>query len=248
MARAGPDLVEIRHANSGHVKHRLAVSGLHCSLEVRGVLYLGTQYKQVYAIDSKTYKTLAVREVASSVNSLVVSEDLGVILAAQSGGLVAVFKISSAGSGTHLEKQKEVKLCPKNISKIVRTSRSDFALATETGVYFAAFKPPNTYNLQLTQEAQPCLDGKDITELSEYAHDQFVAGQWSENDFLIFDRKHAKSRGNEIIKQPLWCNALCTDLVPLPGYHPVAFPFYLAKTMRSVNLLDFKNQECHVLV
>lgn len=81
-----------------------------------------------------------------------VGEELDCLLAAQSGGLVAIFKIGTAREFM-LEKQKEVKLCPKNISKAVRTSRSDFALATETGVYFCAFKPPNTYNLQLTQES-----------------------------------------------------------------------------------------------
>ena len=51
-----------------------------------------------------------------------------------------------------------------------------------------------------------------------------------------------------MIKQPLWCNALCTDLVPLPGYHPVSFPFYISKTMRSLNLIDFKEMKVYLLV
>jgi hypothetical protein len=72
-----------------------------------------------------------------------------------------------------------------------------------------------------------------------------VAGQWIENDFITFDRK---SRTEKTIKQPLWCNALCTDLVPLPGYHPVWFPYYISKTMRSLNLIDFREHKCYVLV
>ena len=91
------------------------------------------------------------------------------------------------------------------------------------------------------------MDGKDITELSEYALDQYVVGQWSENDFVTFDRKNLHKEFG-VIKQPLWCNALCTDLVPLPGYHPVSFPFYISKTMRSLNLIDFKERKAHVLV
>ncbi len=89
------------------------------------------------------------------------------------------------------------------------------------------------------------LKGAEITELSEYAIDKFVAGQWSENDFIVFDRK---TQAQETIKQPLWCNALCTDLVPLPGYHPTQFPFYISKTMRSLNLIDFREKKCYVLV
>ena len=40
---------------------------------------------------------------------------------------------------------------------------------------------------------------------------------------------------------------MCTDLVPLPGYHPVSFPYFIAKTMRSLNLIDFREQKVHVL-
>jgi hypothetical protein len=36
--------------------------------------------------------------------------------------------------------------------------------------------------------------------------------------------------------------------VPLPGYHPVSFPFYISKTMRSLNLIDFKEKKVHILV
>jgi len=50
------------------------------------------------------------------------------------------------------------------------------------------------------------------------------------------------------MKMPLWCNALCTDLVPLPGYHPVTFPYFISKTMRSINLVDFREMKIHILV
>lgn len=52
---------------------------------------------------------------------------------------------------------------------------------------FACFKPEFSYNVKMTGEPE-CLSGKDITELSEYAHDRFIVGLWSENDFLTIDR------------------------------------------------------------
>ena len=36
-------------------------------------------------------------------------------------------------------------------------------------------------------------------------------------------------------------------MVPLPGYHPEAFPFFIAKTMRSLSLVDFKQKKVHTL-
>jgi hypothetical protein len=71
-------------------------------------------------------------------------------------------------------------------------------------------------------------------------------GQWSDNDFIVFDRKDVSKFGQ--IKQPLYCNALCTDLIPLPGFHPVTFPYYLSKTMRSLNLIDFKTQQAFTVL
>jgi hypothetical protein len=84
-----------------------------------------------------------------------------------------------------LEKVSEVKVCDKNIAKVVRTTRNDFALGTQTGVLFAIMR--SDYNIRLTGEES--LQGKDITELSEYAQDRFVVGLWSENDFLTIDRQ-----------------------------------------------------------
>lgn len=171
------------------------------------------------------------REAATSVNSLTIADDM--VIAGQSGGYVSIFKIG-ANLG-EFEKIKDFWLIDKNISKIILTSRKDFALGTESGVVFCCLKSGN--NLVLTSERY-CLKGKDITELSEYDTDKFAVGQWSENDFLLFDRNQVDII--KVIKMPLWCNALCTDLIAMPQYHPVTFPFYLSKTMRSLNLIDFK--------
>lgn len=114
---------------------------------------------------------MAFKETVSSVNSMSLGDSTDVLVAGQSGGHVSVFKISAfAKEGFVFEKVKEVKLTDKSISKVVRTTRNDFALGTESGVIFCAFKPPLSYNIALTSEPE-CLSGKDITELSEYAHD-----------------------------------------------------------------------------
>jgi hypothetical protein len=52
VCMAGNDQVELRNKDTGDVKTILKIAGLHCSLEVRGVLFLGTQYKQIYAVNS----------------------------------------------------------------------------------------------------------------------------------------------------------------------------------------------------
>ena len=71
------------------------------------------------------------------------------------------------------ETLKDNKLSTKNINKVVRTTRADFALGTENGVIFCGYKPSDSHNLAIVSEA---LQGKDITELSEFQQDKFVIG------------------------------------------------------------------------
>ena len=81
---------------------------------------------------------------------------------------------------------KDVKLFDANISKVVRTTRNDFAFGTSRGVFFFRM---NENNFTFEPAAEPiCLDGRDVTEVSEYSHDKFVIGLWNENDYLLVDR------------------------------------------------------------
>ena len=126
---------------------------------------------------------LGLVETAAAVNSLSLGESPGILVAGQTSGFLSVFKIGT-DKDFLLDKVGEVKVCDKNIAKVVRTTRNDFALGTQTGVLFAVMR--TDYNIRLTGEES--LQGKDITELSEYAQDRFVVGLWSENDFLTIDR------------------------------------------------------------
>lgn len=116
-------------------------------------------------------------ETASSVNTFSLGDSPEILVAGQSSGHVTVFKIGALQSNNQVvfEKVKEVKVTDKNISKVVRTTRNDFALGTQSGIIFCAFRPANSYNIQPTAEPE-VLNGKDITELSEFAQDQYCVG------------------------------------------------------------------------
>lgn len=70
------------------------------------------------------------------------------LVAGQSSGHISVFRIGPyVKEGHTFEKSKEIKLLDKNISKVVRTTRNDFALGTEKGIHFCHFKPANSHTL-----------------------------------------------------------------------------------------------------
>ena len=130
----------------------------------------------------------------------------------------------------------------------MRTTRNDFVLGTAAGIiFFTVGKDPRSNSLLIKTGHEALLRDKDITEVSEYAQDKFVVGLWNENDFLACDRSNPKAPPI-VLKQPLWCNNLCTDLVPVPGYHPINFPYYFAKTLRSISLIDFRTMTVSTLL
>ena len=101
-------------------------------------------------MDATSLQILACKDTQSSVNSLSVGETPNVLVAGQSGGHVAVFKVGSAAADKFsLDLVKEARPTTKNISKVIRTTRNDFALGTESGVVFCAFKPPDSFNFTL---------------------------------------------------------------------------------------------------
>lgn len=92
-----------------------------------------------------------------------------------------------------------------------------------------------------------CLTECDVTEISEFAVDKYCVASWQSNDLLILDRNNPREKA-EILREPLWCNNLCTDLVPMPDYHPLLYPFYISKSLRSIKLINFKSMKVFTLL
>ena len=92
-----------------------------------------------------------------------------------------------------------------------------------------------------------CLMEADVTEVSEFQIDKYCVASWHSNDLLIIDRKDPTAAPT-ILREPLWCNNLCTDLVPMPDYHPVLYPFYISKSLRSIKLINFQQMKVYTLL
>jgi len=135
-------------------------------------------------------------------------------------------------------------LLEANVSKVLRTTRNDIAIGSSKGVFFA--KVNQDFSVELVNQ-QALLPECDVTEVSEFAIDKFVVASWHSNDYLIIDRNDP-SAAPKVLREPLWCNNLCTDLVPMPDYHPVYFPFYISKSLRSIKLINFRQMKVFTLV
>lgn len=138
ICRAGASNTEVRSIDSGVRWKTLDIPGLNCSLEVGGVVYCGSQFKRVYAVSTTTFDIISSQDVQGSVNSFSLGANKNMLVCGQTSGVVAIFDIGrDKKSGQHiLRKKSEYKVCEKNISKVVRTTRNDFALGTSAGMVF----------------------------------------------------------------------------------------------------------------
>jgi hypothetical protein len=51
----------------------------------------------------------------------------------------------------------------------------------------------------------------------------------------------------DVINDPDKKNINCTDLIPMPSYHPKEAPFFLKRSKNSVQLLDIRDKKYYML-
>ena len=262
ICRASQTTAEIRQLDSGREVAKIAIQGLNCSYDHQERLYCGTQFKKVVCVSSRSFKILGSISTKGSVNSLSLGFHPHTLIVGQTNGHISFLKIngdrlkaaeeakrqqsaqSAANRPPVLQKLHELKLLDANISKVIRTTRDDLALGTSKGVHF--YKVNQDFSMEPSCEAV-CLTECDVTELSEFAIDKYVVAAWNSNDMLVVDRARPRDAPG-ILREPLWCNNLCTDLVPMPDYHPIVFPFYLSKSLRSIKLINFRTMKIFTLI
>ena len=77
-------------------------------------------------------------------------------------------------------------LIDANISKVIRTTRNDYAFGSSKGVHF--YKVNQDFSIE-PASSKAFLADNDVTELSEFAIDKYCVASWHSNDLLIIDRQ-----------------------------------------------------------
>jgi len=107
---------------------------------------------------------------------------------------------------------------------------TELALGTISGVYIATI---GIRTISRTNEHY--LKGKNCWNVAEYDDNKIICTNWNSSSLFLFDRNDPQSaKKNNEIKDPDSSNKNITDLVPLPAYDPVEFPFFLKRGQKSV--------------
>lgn len=81
-----------------------------------------------------------------------------------------------------------------------------------------------------------------VWNIREYDTNKLIATCWKTSHCYLIDRNDSKSLMKPVVimdrnKE----NNHITDLIALPGYHPVKLPFFIKRGIKAVSLIDVKN-------
>jgi len=120
---------------------------------------------------------------------------------------------------------------------------TELALGTISGVHIA------TIGIRtINRSHEQYMQGKNIWNICEYDDNKLICTRWDQPHLYLLDRTDPQSLKKTVeIKDPDATNKNITDLVPLPSYDPIEFPFILKRGQKRVSLVDVLNMKSYTL-
>jgi len=100
----------------------------------------------------------------------------------------------------------------------------------------------------LKQTQEHYLKEMNVWNIREYDTNKLITSCWKTSNCYLIDRNDSKSLQKPvIIIDKDKDNNHITDLIALPGYHPVKCPFFVKRGMKAISLVDVKNNAEYIL-
>ena len=120
---------------------------------------------------------------------------------------------------------------------------TELALGTVTGVHVAALG-----NRSITRTHEHYMKGKNIWNIAEYDDNKLILSAWNSPHLYLIDRvAYQKTKKIVEIKDLDSSDKCITDLVPLPAYDPIEFPFFIKRGLKRLTLVDIVNKKNYTM-
>ena len=118
---------------------------------------------------------------------------------------------------------------------------TELALGTISGVHICSIGVRT-----INKSHEHYMKGKNIWNLCEFDDNKLICTAWDRANLYILDRTDPQSllKTTEI-KDLDPSNKNITDLVPLPAYDPVEFPFFVKRGLKRIEIVDVLNRRCY---
>ena len=120
---------------------------------------------------------------------------------------------------------------------------NELALGTISGVHIASIGART-----ITRSHEHYMKDRNIWNICEYDDNKLICSRWDTPHLYLLDRTEPGTLKKPVeIKDPDPNNKNVTDLVPLPAYDPVEFPFFVKRGLRRVEIVDVVSRQLYTM-
>ena len=214
---------------------------MNCSVVTVDKLFVGCRDRRIFIYNKFSLELLKTIEVPESVHCMSAMNDFTQVAVGMTDGHVMVIGTNADDldgdrgaqilNAAHLRDVGGIwSICGVN-------NDEQIALGTITGVHIA-----NIGVRTITRSHEHYLKGKNIWNICEYDDNKLICTRWDHPSMYLLDRTNPSSlKRPPEIRDPDTSNKNITDLVPLPSYDPVEFPFMIKRGLKKISLVDISN-------
>ena len=238
------DNIDVYSADSPNPIKTLNIQGrqMNCSVVTVDRLFIGCRDRRIFVYNKFSLELLKTIEVPESVHCMCTLNDYTQVAVGMTDGHVMVLGMSTdqtegdqgatISNAAHLRDVGGIwSICGVN-------NDTELALGTISGVHIASIGIRT-----INRSHEHYLQGKNIWNICEYDDNKLVCTRWDQAHLYLLDRTDPQSlKKNVELKDPDPTNKNITDLVPLPAYDPIEFPFLIKRGARRLSLVDMVNK------
>lgn len=243
------DNIDVFSTDSPHPLKTLNIQGrqMNCSVITMDKLFVGCRDRRIFVYNKFSLELIKTIEVPESVHCMCTICDYTQVAVGMTDGHIIILgtgqdsvegdKGAQITNAAHLRDVGGIwSICGLN-------NDTELALGTISGVHIASIGVRT-----INRSHEHYLKGKNIWNIAEYDDNKLICTRWDSANLFLLDRTDPQSlkRTNEI-KDPDQTNKNVTDLVPLPAYDPIEFPFFMKRGLKRIEIVDILNKRCYTM-
>lgn len=241
------DNIDVYSLDSPTIIKSLNIEGrqMNCSVVTIERVFVGCRDRRIYVYNKFTLELQKTIEVPESVHCMCSLNDFSQVAVGMTDGHIMVLGTSA----DVLDGEKGVQILNASHLREVGgiwticgvNNDTELALGTISGVHIASIGIRT-----ITRSHEHYMHDRNIWNICEYDDNKLICSRWDQPHLYLIDRMDPQNMKKPVeIKDPDSLNKNITDLVPLPAYDPVEFPFFLKRGMRRVEIVDIVNRKCY---
>ena len=241
------DNVDVFSTDSPNVMKVLNIQGrqMNCSVVTVDRLFIGCRDRRIFIYNKFSLELQKTIEVPESVHCMCALNDYTQVAVGMTDGHVMIIGMSSdaldGDKGAQILNAAHLRDIGGIWSICGVNTDSELALGTISGVHIASIGIRT-----ISRSHEHYLQDKKIWNICEYDDNKLICARWDSPNLYLLDRTDPQSLKRPFeIKDTDASNKNITDLVPLPAYDPIEFPFFIKRGLKRIEIVDVSNKRCY---